>query len=140
MANALKTNGAIGYVGIDYAIPNKLTVAAISNAAGKYVLPSQKSIRAGASWIKKVPASNILHPANPPKAYKTAYPATAFSYVIMRKGSPEGRRPASDGQLRTRQGPWSAPGHRLRAAAEGRRDGRQEGSKEALAPQLEVPA
>lgn len=89
VANALKTNGAIGYVGIDYAIPNKLTVAAIQNAAGKFILPSQKSIRAGAGWIKKVPSGNILHPANPPKAFKTAYPATAFSYVIMRKGSPK---------------------------------------------------
>ncbi|MBJ7457978.1 MAG: phosphate ABC transporter substrate-binding protein PstS [Thermoleophilaceae bacterium] len=89
VANALKTTGAIGYVGIDYAIPNKLTVAAIQNAAKKYVLPSQKSIREGAGWIKSVPSSNILHPANPPKKYKNAYPATAFSYVIMRKGSPK---------------------------------------------------
>jgi phosphate transport system substrate-binding protein len=87
VANALKTSGAIGYVGVDYAIPNKLTVAAVGNAGGKYQLPSQKSIRAGAGWIKRVPSSNILHPGSPPKAAKTAYPIDAFSYVIVKKGS-----------------------------------------------------
>jgi phosphate transport system substrate-binding protein len=87
VANALKTSGAIGYVGVDYAIPNKLTVAALGNAAGKFVLPSQKSIRAGAGWIKKVPSSNILHPVNPPKTAKTGYPVDAYTYVIVKKGS-----------------------------------------------------
>jgi phosphate transport system substrate-binding protein len=87
VANALKTSGAIGYVGVDYAIPNKLTVAALGNAAGKYQLPSQKSIRAGAGWIKKVPSSNILHPVNPPKTAPSGYPVDAFTYVIVKKGS-----------------------------------------------------
>lgn len=87
VANALKTSGAIGYVGVDYAIPNKLTVAALGNAAGKFVLPSQKSIRAGAGWIKKVPSSNVLHPVNPPKSVKSGYPVDAFTYVIVKKGS-----------------------------------------------------
>jgi phosphate transport system substrate-binding protein len=87
VASALKTSGTIGYVGVDYAIPNKLTVAALGNAAGKFVLPGQKSIRAGAGWITKVPKSNILHPVNPPKNVKNGYPVDAFTYVIVRKGS-----------------------------------------------------
>lgn len=91
VANALKTEGAFGYVGIDYAIPNKLTVGAVRNAGGKYLLPSQKSIRAGAGWIKKVPSGNhmVLHPGNPPKSEKNAYPIDGFSYIITKKGTPK---------------------------------------------------
>jgi phosphate transport system substrate-binding protein len=86
VASALKTSGAIGYVGVDYAIPNKLTVAALGNAAGKFVLPSQVSIRAGAAWIKKVGKNNVVHAVAPPKTAKNAYPVDAFTYVIVRKG------------------------------------------------------
>lgn len=87
VANALKTQGSIGYVGVDYAIPNKLTVAAVANKAGKYVLPSQKAIRAGAGWITKVPKDNVLHPAALPKSVKKGYPVDAFTYIIVKKGS-----------------------------------------------------
>lgn len=86
VSNALKTEGAIGYVGVDYAIPNKLSVAAIGNAAGKFVLPNQKAIRAGAGWIKKVPSSGVVHPVNPPKSVKNGYPIDAFVYLIAKKG------------------------------------------------------
>lgn len=87
VANALKTSGAIGYVGVDYAIPNKLAVAAIGNRAGKFILPNQKAIRAGAAWVKKVPSDNVVHLVAPPKTAKTAYPIDAPSYVITKKGS-----------------------------------------------------
>lgn len=90
VANALKTSGAIGYVGVDYAIPNKLAVAAIGNNAGKFILPSQKSIRAGAAWLKKVPKDNVVHLVAPPKSAKKAYPIDAPSYVITRKGGSHG--------------------------------------------------
>lgn len=86
VANALKTTGSFGYVGVDYAIPNKLTVAAIKNNAGKFVLPGQKSIRAGAAWLTKVPKDNIIHLVAPPKTAKSAYPAVTPSYIITRKG------------------------------------------------------
>lgn len=89
VSNALKTQGSIGYVGVDYAIPNKLTVASVSNKAGKFVLPSQKAIRAGAGWIKSVPKDNVLHPAAMPKSVTKGYPATAFTYIIVKKGSPK---------------------------------------------------
>ncbi len=87
VANALKTAGAFGYVGVDYAIPNKLTVAAVGNKAGKFILPSQKSIRAGAAWLNKVPKDNVVHLVAPPKTAKSAYPIDAPSYVITRKGA-----------------------------------------------------
>jgi phosphate transport system substrate-binding protein len=89
VATAVKTTqGAIAYVGVDYAIPNKLTVAAIGNKAGRYILPSQKGIRAGVAWVKKVPSNGVIHPVAPPKKYKTAYPIDAPSYVITKKGGP----------------------------------------------------
>lgn len=86
MANALKTAGAIGYVGIDYAIPNKLTVAAVGNRAGKFVLPTQKAIRAGGAWVTKVPKDNVVHLVAPPKQFKTAYPVVTPVYIIGKKG------------------------------------------------------
>lgn len=86
VANALKTTGSFGYVGVDYAIPNKLSVAAVGNGAGKFVLPSQKSIRAGAAWLTKVPKDGIVHFVAPPKSAKKAYPIATPSYIISRKG------------------------------------------------------
>ena len=86
VANALKAQGALGYVGVDYAIPNKLTVAAIQNRAGKFILPSQKAIRAGGGWLKKVPKNNEVHLVAPPKTVKKGYPACTVVYVIGKKG------------------------------------------------------
>jgi len=86
VANALKTAGTIGYVGVDYAIPNKLSVAKIGNRAGQYVFPSQKSIRAGAAWLTKLPKDNVVHLVAPPKSAKKAYPIDAPSYLIVKKG------------------------------------------------------
>jgi phosphate transport system substrate-binding protein len=88
VANAVRTTeGAIGYVGVDYMIPNKLPSAQVANAAGKFLYPNLKNIIA-AGAVVKIPKDNAVVGVNPPKTAKNAYPIAAFSYVIAKKGSP----------------------------------------------------
>jgi phosphate transport system substrate-binding protein len=77
------TDGAIGYADIAYALSNHIPVAAVKNAAGKYVTPGIKQITAAASTIKKVPANNEMHIVNPPASNPSAYPISTFTYVIL---------------------------------------------------------
>ena len=77
------TEGSIGYVDIAYALANKLQVAAVKNAAGKYVTPGLKQIAAAASTIKSVPSGNELHIVNPSAKNSAAYPICTFTYVIV---------------------------------------------------------
>ena len=82
-------NYAVGYVELAYALQNNMTVAAIENPAGNWVLPSldstQKAAESAASM--GLPAGseswgkvNIL---NAPGA--EAYPIVSFSYIIVYK-------------------------------------------------------
>ncbi len=87
VANAVKsTGGAIGYVGVDYMIPNKLPAAQIANAAGKFLYPNLKNVIAAGNAVK-VPKNGEVIGVNAPKTAKKAYPIAAFSYVITKKGS-----------------------------------------------------
>lgn len=88
VANAVRgTEGAIGYVGVDYMIPNKLPAVQVSNAAGKFLYPNLKNVIAASNTIKKMPKDNAVMIVNPPKSAKGAYPISAFSFVIAKKGS-----------------------------------------------------
>ena len=78
-----KTEGAIGYADIAFAITNKIPVMAVKNAAGKFLTPGLKSIAAAASTIKSVPATNEMHIVNPPASQPKAYPICTFTYVIV---------------------------------------------------------
>jgi phosphate transport system substrate-binding protein len=77
------TEGAIGYADIAYALANHIQVAAVKNAAGRFVTPGIKQITAAASTIKKVPANNEMHIVNPPASNPSAYPICTFTYVIL---------------------------------------------------------
>ena len=83
------TNGAIGYISASYIIAHALKVAAVQNAAGKFVYPNLTNISAAASVVKSVPANNEMHIVNPPKRLKTAYPISTFTYAIVPHGSPK---------------------------------------------------
>jgi phosphate transport system substrate-binding protein len=83
------TPGAIGYLSASYIIAARnLAAAAVANAAGKYELPNLSNIAAAASEIKSVPASNELHIVDPHAKYKTAYPISTFTYVIVPQVTP----------------------------------------------------
>lgn len=83
VASQMKNSGTIGYVGVDYMIPNNLRAAAVRNAAGKYVLPNYKAIREAANSVTRVPKNNVLHIVAPKKKYKGAYPIATHVYFIV---------------------------------------------------------
>jgi phosphate transport system substrate-binding protein len=78
-----KTEGALCYVDIAYALKNHLQFMAVRNNAGKYTTPGLRGINAAAATVKKVPATNELHIVNPPKGDPLAYPICTFTYVIL---------------------------------------------------------
>ena len=82
-----RTDGAIGYVDVAYAIKNHIRFAAVRNAAGKFLYPSLSRIAAAAAAFPKVPANNELHIVNAPKSATFAYPISTYTYVIVHKQS-----------------------------------------------------
>lgn len=78
-----RTDGAITYVDVAFAVKNHIRFAAIRNAAGKYLYPSLRRISAAAAAFPKVPASNEMHIVNPPPSAATAYPISTYTYVIL---------------------------------------------------------
>ena len=84
-----KTEGAIGYADIAYALSQHIPVMAMKNAAGKFTTPGIKSISAAAAAFPKVPANNEMHIANPPKSAPGAYPICTYTYVIIPHVTPK---------------------------------------------------
>jgi phosphate transport system substrate-binding protein len=80
-----RTEGAIGYADIAYALKNKIQFAAVQNRSGKYALPGIRGIRAAAESDKKFDSTNALSIVNPPRGtkYANAYPICTYSYVIL---------------------------------------------------------
>jgi phosphate transport system substrate-binding protein len=78
-----KTEGAIGYADIAFAVTNHIPVMAVKNAAGLFQTPGLKSIAAAAAAFPTVPANNEMHIVNPPKVAPAAYPICTYTYVII---------------------------------------------------------
>jgi phosphate transport system substrate-binding protein len=83
-----RTDGAVGYVDVAYAIKNHIHFAAVRNSAGKFLFPSLRRIEAAAAAFPKVPANNELHIVNPPKKAALAYPISTYTYIIVHKSTP----------------------------------------------------
>ncbi len=75
-----QTPGAIGYVEYAYSLQASFTNAALKNAAGDYVKPSQSSIAAAGSQATSVSASNfnIVNGAG-----AATYPLANFSWTLL---------------------------------------------------------
>jgi phosphate transport system substrate-binding protein len=84
-----KTEGAIGYADIAYALSQHIPTMAVKNAAGVFTTPGIKSITAAAAAFPKVPANNEMHITNPPKSAKGAYPICTYTYVIVPQVTPK---------------------------------------------------
>lgn len=74
------TPGAIGYVEVAYAKQGGLTVAALENAAGEYVLPTTEATSAAAEQVA-IPADFRVSITNAPG--KGAYPIASFTYLLV---------------------------------------------------------
>jgi phosphate transport system substrate-binding protein len=76
-------NGSIAYAAASYLIANKLPAAAIKNSAGNFEAPNLTNIEAAAASVKHVPSNDVVGIVNPPRTYRTAYPISTFSYVVV---------------------------------------------------------
>ena len=78
------TPGALGYVELAYAVKNKLPVASVKNAAGKFVEPKSATFQAAAGnadWANTKGYAVIL--TNEPGA--ESWPITGASFILMYK-------------------------------------------------------
>jgi len=74
--------GSIGYVELAYANQNKLSKAAIKNAAGKFVEPSIEATSAAAAGVE-MPADYRVSITN--SKAENAYPIASFTYLLVYK-------------------------------------------------------
>lgn len=83
------TEGAIGYVDVDYAIVNHLGIMRMKNRSGNYVLPRAAGIKAAAALDTHPAKDGSLSIVNPPKSkkYRNAYPICTYTYVDVQKSS-----------------------------------------------------
>jgi phosphate transport system substrate-binding protein len=77
-----QTDGAIGYVGLAYALSNKLSMPLVENSAGNFPEPSVKSVEAAAAAVKAIGKDNSISLADLPASAKDAYPISTYTYVI----------------------------------------------------------
>ena len=88
-----QTPGSIGYVELAYAKQNKLSVAAIANAAGEYVAPSVESATAAAAGaVEKMGANTDYRVSivNAPGA--GAYPISSFTWILAYQKMPDAEK------------------------------------------------
>lgn len=79
-----QVKGGIGYVELSYALQNKMAYAAMQNAAGKWILPSDESFAAAAAsadWVTSKDFYLII--TNAPG--DASWPITATNFIIMYK-------------------------------------------------------
>jgi phosphate transport system substrate-binding protein len=84
-----RTDGALGYVSVAYAVQNKLGVASIQNAAGQFVPPDLPGIAAAAEAMGEPAPDNSIPIVDPPASAKDAYPISTFTYAIVPKDAPK---------------------------------------------------
>ena len=83
-----KTEGAIGYADVAYALKNRIRFASMLNKSGRYAQPGLKGIAAAAASAPKVITGNgAISIVNPPKGNKLAYPIATFTWVIASSNS-----------------------------------------------------
>jgi phosphate transport system substrate-binding protein len=84
-----RTPGALGYMGVAYAVRNKFGLAAIQNAAGQFVAPDLPGITAAAEAMGTPGPDNSIPIVDPPASAKGAYPISTFTYAIVPKDAPK---------------------------------------------------
>jgi len=78
-----QTDGAIGYVGLAYALSNELSMPLVENLAAKFPKPGVKSVEAAAKAVTKIGPNNEISLADLPASAKNAYPISTYTYVIV---------------------------------------------------------
>ena len=78
-----QTDGAIGYVGLAYALSNELSMPLVENSAGNFPEPGVESVEAAAAAVSKIGPNNEISLADLPSSAKGAYPISTYTYVIV---------------------------------------------------------
>ena len=78
--------GAIGYVGSEFAIKYGLQTALLENKSGKYVKPTEDSLRAALESVE-LPQNLRAYVTDP--TTPDAYPIATFTWILLRKSYPE---------------------------------------------------
>ena len=78
-----QTDGAIGYVGLAYALSNELSMPLVENSAGNFPEPGVESVEAAADAVTKIGPNNEISLADLPASAKDAYPISTYTYVIV---------------------------------------------------------
>jgi phosphate transport system substrate-binding protein len=78
-----QTDGAIGYVGLAYALSNKLSMPNIENAAGNFPVPGVASVKAAAAAVDTINKDNSISLADLPASAGGAYPIATYTYAIV---------------------------------------------------------
>lgn len=76
-----QTEGAIGYIGSEYAFALKIPTALLQNKAGNFIVPGSKSISAAATT--ELPADTRILITDSPAA--EAYPISCFTWILLYK-------------------------------------------------------
>lgn len=76
-----QTQGAIGYIGSEYAFAQKIQTAKLQNSAGNYVSPSIESVSAAAQG--EIPADTRIMLTN--SSDPNSYPISGFTWIILYK-------------------------------------------------------
>ena len=77
-----QTPGSVGYVELVYALQNKITVGAVQNSAGTFVVPSVASVTAAAAGAAaNMPPDFRVSITNAPGA--DAYPIASFTWMLL---------------------------------------------------------
>ena len=75
------TDGAVGYIGSEFAFAQKIPFAEVENSAGNYVLPTLESISAAAQGEIPGDTKVMLTCSGDPEAY----PISGFTWIILYK-------------------------------------------------------
>jgi phosphate transport system substrate-binding protein len=78
-----QTDGAIGYVGLAYALSNELSMPLVENSAGNFPEPGVESVEAAADAVKTIAKDNSISLADLPASARDAYPISTYTYVIV---------------------------------------------------------
>ena len=76
-----QTQGAIGYIGSEYAFAMKIQTAQLQNSAGNYVLPTIETVSTAAQG--EIPADTRVMLTNSPAP--DSYPISGFTWIILYK-------------------------------------------------------
>lgn len=75
------TEGAVGYIGSEFAFAQKIPFAEVENSAGNYILPTLESISAAAQGEIPTDTKVMLTGSSDP----AAYPISGFTWIILYK-------------------------------------------------------